>query len=94
MGILNVRRETCQAAQLTSSLNGKLDDLIDRAQQTFDVKKREKLLCEHQQIILEDAPGVTLWNSMDIYAHRSDLEWKAPPDEKVYLGNAYLQGKT
>ena len=37
-------------------------------QQTFDVKKREKLLWDAHRIILEDAPAVPLWNAMDIYA--------------------------
>jgi len=65
--------------------NPKLDEILDAEQQTFDVKKREKLLWEAHKIILEDAPAVPLWNSMDIYAHRADLVWTAPPDEKVQL---------
>ena len=68
--------------------NPKLDEILDAEQQTFDVKKREKLLWEAHRIILEDAPAVPLWNSMDIYAHRADLVWTAPPDEKVQLKKA------
>jgi hypothetical protein len=30
---------------------------------------------------------------MDIYAHRADLVWTAPPDEKVHLKQAHLRGK-
>jgi peptide/nickel transport system substrate-binding protein len=73
--------------------NPKLDEIIDLQQQTFDVKKRERLLWEAQRIILEDAPAIPLWNSMDIYAHRADLVWKAPPDEKVQMSEAYLRTK-
>jgi ABC-type transport system substrate-binding protein len=65
--------------------NPKLDEILDAEQQTFDPKKREKLLWEAHKIILEDAPAVPLWNTMDIYAHRADLVWTAPPDEKVQL---------
>ena len=42
-------------------------------------------------MILEDAPAVPLWNAMDIYAHRADLIWTAPPDEKVQLKQASYQ---
>jgi hypothetical protein len=58
---------------------------FSKPKQSFDVKKREKLLWKAQKIILEDAPAVPLWNSMDIYVHRADLVWTAPPDEKVQL---------
>ena len=71
--------------------NPKLDEILDTEQQTFDVKKREKLLWEAHRIILEDAPAVPLWNAMDIYAHRADLVWTAPPDEKVQLKQAYFK---
>lgn len=68
--------------------NAKLDEILDLEAQTFDNKKREKLLQDAHRIILEDAPAIPLWNAMDIYAHRGDLEWKAPPDEKVQLKQA------
>ncbi|HXV83446.1 MAG TPA: ABC transporter substrate-binding protein [Candidatus Binatia bacterium] len=73
--------------------NPKLDEILDVEQKTFDPKKREKLLWEAHKIILEDAPAVPLWNSMDIYAHRADLVWTAPPDEKVQLRQGYLKAK-
>ena len=73
--------------------NSKLDDILEMQQVTFDVKKREKLLREAHRIILEDAPAVPLWNAMDIYAHRADLVWTAPPDEKVQLKQAYFRPK-
>jgi peptide/nickel transport system substrate-binding protein len=73
--------------------NPKLDKLLDTAQQTFDVKKRENLLGDAHLMILEDAPAVPLWSSMDIYAHRADLVWSAPPDEKVQLKEAFLRTK-
>jgi peptide/nickel transport system substrate-binding protein len=73
--------------------NPKLDKILDAEQQTFDPKKREKLLWEAHKIILEDAPAVPLWNSMDIYAHRADLVWTAPPDEKVQLKQGYFKAR-
>jgi len=73
--------------------NPKLDQIIDNEQQTFDVKKREKLLWEAHRMILEDAPAIPLWNSMDVYAHRADLNWSAPPDEKVQLKQASYRAK-
>jgi peptide/nickel transport system substrate-binding protein len=73
--------------------NPKLDKLLDVAQQTFDVKKRKNLLGEAHRMILTDAPAVPLWSSMDIYAHRADLVWTPPPDEKVQLKEAYLRKK-
>ncbi len=73
--------------------NPKLDEILDLEQVTFDVKKREKLLWEAHRIILEDAPAIPLWNAMNIYAHRADLVWTAPPDEKVEMKSAYLRAK-
>ena len=73
--------------------NRKLDEILDQQQQTFDVKKREKLLIEAHRMILEDAPAIPLWNAMDVYAHRADLVWTAPPDEKVQLKQAHFKGK-
>jgi peptide/nickel transport system substrate-binding protein len=73
--------------------NPKLDEILDQEQQTFDVKKREKLLIEAHRMILEDAPAIPLWNAMDVYAHRADIVWTAPPDEKVQLKQAQLRGK-
>ena len=73
--------------------NPKLDEIIDNEQQTFDVKKREKLLWEAHRIILQDAPAIPLWNSMDVYAHRADLNWSPPPDEKVQLKLASYRAK-
>ena len=58
-----------------------------------DSKKREKLLQDAHRIILEDAPAIPLWNAMDIYAHRADLVWTAPPDEKVQLKQASFKTK-
>jgi peptide/nickel transport system substrate-binding protein len=73
--------------------NPKLDEVLDLEQVTFDVKKREKLLWDAHRIILEDAPAIPLWNAMDIYAHRADLVWSAPSDEKVQLKSAYFKAK-
>ena len=44
-------------------------------------------------VIVDDAPAVPLWNAMDIYAHRADLVWTAPPDEKVQLKQAYFKAR-
>ena len=73
--------------------NPKLDEILDTEQQTFDVKKRERLLGDAHRIILEDASAIPLWNSMDIYAHRADLAWTPPPDEKVQLKHASYKYK-
>ena len=73
--------------------NSKLDEILDAEQQMFDVKKREKLLWDAHRIILEDAPAIPLWNAMDIYAHRADLVWTPPPDEKVQLKQAYFKAR-
>jgi peptide/nickel transport system substrate-binding protein len=73
--------------------NPKLDEILDTEQQTFDVKKRERLLGDAHRIILEDASAIPLWNSMDIYAHRADLVWTPPPDEKVQLKDASYKSK-
>ncbi|HWH77316.1 MAG TPA: ABC transporter substrate-binding protein [Candidatus Binatus sp.] len=73
--------------------NPKLDDILDAEQRTFDLKKREKLLWDAHRMILEDAPAVPLWNAMDIYAHRAELQWTAPPDEKVQMKQASIKNK-
>jgi peptide/nickel transport system substrate-binding protein len=73
--------------------NPKLDEILDAERQTFDSKRREKLLWDAHRLILEDAPAVPLWNSMDVYAHRADLTWTAPPDEKVQMKQASLRAR-
>jgi peptide/nickel transport system substrate-binding protein len=73
--------------------NPKLDEILDAERQTFDSKRREKLLWDAHRLILEDAPAVPLWNSMDIYAHRADLVWSPPPDEKVQMKQANLKAR-
>jgi peptide/nickel transport system substrate-binding protein len=73
--------------------NPKLDEVLDLEQKTFEVKRREKLLQDAHLLILDDAPAIPLWNSMDIYAHRADIVWTAPPDERVQLKHAHLRGK-
>lgn len=73
--------------------NPKLDEILDLETQTFDSKKREKLLQDAHRIILDDAPAIPLWNAMDIYAHRADLIWTAPPDEKVQLKQASFKSR-
>jgi len=50
-------------------------------------------LWDAHRMILEDAPAVPLWNAMDIYAHRADLNWTAPPDEKVQMKQASFKAK-
>lgn len=73
--------------------NPKLDEILDLEAQTFDSKKREKFLQDAHRIILDDAPAIPLWNAMDIYAHRADLIWTAPPDEKVQLKQASFKSR-
>ena len=73
--------------------NPKLDEILDVERQTFEPRKREKLLFDAHRVILDDCPAVPLWNSMDVYAHRADLVWNAPPDEKVEMKQASLKTK-
>jgi peptide/nickel transport system substrate-binding protein len=73
--------------------NPKLDEILDVERQTFEPRKREKLLFDAHRVILDDCPAVPLWNSMDVYAHRADLVWNAPPDEKVEMKQATLKTK-
>jgi len=73
--------------------NPKLDEILDAERQTFEPRKREKLLWDAHRLILEDAPAVPLWNAMDVYAHRADLVWSPPPDEKVQMKQASFKGR-
>ena len=68
-------------------------DPRDRSSKLSMSKSGKNFLWEAHRIILEDAPAVPLWNAMDIYAHRADLVWTAPPDEKVQLKARQLESE-
>ena len=52
---------------LTSYENEEVDELLEEARQTLDEEKRKEKLEEFQDILIEDAPCVFLYNPDYIY---------------------------
>jgi peptide/nickel transport system substrate-binding protein len=65
--------------------NPQFDKLIVEEQRTADAKKRVAILQRAGKILMEDVPFVPLYNLADIYGVARNVDWKARPDEKIWI---------
>lgn len=56
----------------------------------IDVDKRQALMDELQEIIMEDCPWVPIWHQVDFYGVTKSLPWEARPDERVVVSHVGL----
>ena len=63
--------------------NAELSELVLAARSSLDPVERADLYARAQRILYEDVPWVTLFQQVDIYGVRSDLEWQPRPDQKI-----------
>ena len=63
--------------------NPDVTDLVLRARTSMDPDERAALYAQAQRIIYEDVPWITLFQQVDLYGVRSDLDWTPRPDQKI-----------
>ena len=71
--------------------NKQMDELIDAAKQTVDLKKHEDYLRRLLRLMSEDPPFGYLYNQRDIYGVNKRLVWEPRPDEDLNLYGATLK---
>ena len=76
-------------AQFLGYKNDKLEELVKELQTIADVNGREKKFAEAQQIVIDDAPSVSLYNSTYgyIYNNKKISDFKIDP----FLPSKYLE---
>ncbi|MCL4459704.1 MAG: ABC transporter substrate-binding protein [Chloroflexi bacterium] len=65
--------------------NAALDKLLDEARFTIDEKKRLEDYHKASKLIHEEAPWIFLYQQVDIYAARKNVDWKPRSDELVSM---------
>jgi peptide/nickel transport system substrate-binding protein len=63
--------------------NAEVTDLVRRARTSMDPAERLDLYARVQRILYDEVPWITLFQQVDIYGVRSDLEWQPRPDQKI-----------
>ena len=63
--------------------NPRVTELVNEARATFDDARRAELYAEVQEIIHEELPWLILFQQVDLYGVRSDLDWTPRPDGKI-----------
>jgi len=64
--------------------NPKLDELLDKEQQEFDVKKRRQYLSQAMSILTEDAPACFMWRHKLLWGLNNRVDYKPLPDSRIY----------
>jgi peptide/nickel transport system substrate-binding protein len=63
--------------------NPALSELVLRARTSMDPAERADLYAQAQRIVYDDVPWITLFQQVDIYGVRSDIDWQPRPDQKI-----------
>ena len=63
--------------------NPVVTELAHEARTTLDPERRMELYAEIQAIIVEELPWLILFQQVDLYGVRSDLDWTPRPDQKI-----------
>ncbi len=74
----------------TEWYNEEYESLHKEASTTIDEAKRKKIIYRMQEIAWDECPWLFLYNQFDLYGVSKRLDWKARPDERIYLANALL----
>ncbi|MEX2500797.1 MAG: ABC transporter substrate-binding protein [Trueperaceae bacterium] len=61
----------------------RVTDLVSEARTTLDPDRRQELYAEAQEIIVDQLPWLILFQQVDLYGVRSDLDWTPRPDQKI-----------
>ena len=68
---------------LTNYYNSDLDGMVDEAKQSMDPKRRLELFHRINQIVVDDAAAMPLYQQIDLYGVNKRLGWKARGDERI-----------
>ena len=63
--------------------NPELSELVLRARTSLDPAERADLYAQAQRIVYDDVPWITLFQQVDIYGVRSDIDWQPRADQKI-----------
>ena len=61
----------------------RVTELVNEARTTLDPDRRLELYAEVQEIVVDDLPWLILFQQVDLYGVRSDLDWEPRPDQKI-----------
>ncbi len=64
--------------------NPKLDSLLDKEQQSFDVAKRKEYLSQAMSVITEEAPAHFMWRHKQLWGLSKKVSYKPLPDARIY----------
>ncbi|MFQ5683161.1 MAG: ABC transporter substrate-binding protein [Candidatus Binatia bacterium] len=64
--------------------NPKLDKLLDKEQQSFNVAKRKKYLSQAMSLITEEAPAHFMWRHKLLWGLSNKVSYKPLPDARIY----------
>ena len=64
--------------------NPKLDKLLDKEQQSFDVAKRKEYLSQAMSVITEEAPAHFMWRHKLLWGLSKKVSYKPLPDARIY----------
>jgi peptide/nickel transport system substrate-binding protein len=64
--------------------NPKLDRLLDKEQQSFDVAKRKKYLSQAMSLLTEEAPAHFMWRHKLLWGLSKKVSYKPLPDARIY----------
>ena len=70
---------------LTRWQNAEFEQLLQKADSTFNNNQQQILLNQAQSIAYEEAPWIWLWRQYDFYGINPELDWQPRPDGLVYL---------
>jgi peptide/nickel transport system substrate-binding protein len=71
-------------APRTMFSNAKLDALLQKERETFDVAKRKKLMNQAINVLMEEVPAVFLWHQKIQYGVADNVDIQVRPDHRVY----------
>ncbi|MDZ7799733.1 MAG: ABC transporter substrate-binding protein [Trueperaceae bacterium] len=63
--------------------NEEVTRLVSEARTTMNDERRAELYGEAQEIIHDELPWLILFQQVDLYGVRSDLDWQPRPDQKI-----------
>lgn len=62
----------------------KIDEFLDKEQQTFDPKLRNEYLSKAMSVITEEAPACFMWRHQLLWGLANHVNYQPPPDLRIY----------
>ncbi len=71
--------------------DAEVDAAIERALAATDAAERSRLLSEASRLVQDYAPWIFLWQQHDIYGVSERLQWRARPDQQLFMFEASVR---